>query len=187
MMHRLLQIPLMGALLAWALCAHGQAGAHEPLQPEVIHDSGRSVPLAPYVAQLVGDADDPGILDGITFPYRTPLRPGVLARDGVQVFDPQWLTQPVFVIAADDLSMRWLAFNHEKLVQLQAVGIVVQAKSPTAFKLLQRLAQPLRLAPETGAFLSQQLMAKAGGVYPVLVHSDGRAYQILSQQEGSAQ
>lgn len=148
---------------------------------EVIHDSGRSVPLAPYVAQLVGDADDPGVLDGLRFPFRTRLRAGVLRQDGVQVFDGRWLTQPVFVVAADDLSMRWLTFNHDKLVQLNAVGIVVQAGSPAAFKMLQRLAKPLRLAPETGSYLTEQLAGAGAGVYPVLVHSNGRAYQILSQ------
>lgn len=148
---------------------------------EVIHDSGRSVPLAPYVAQIVGDADDASVMDGLRFPYRTQLRAGVLRQDGLPVFNSKWLTQPVFVLAADDLSMRWLAFNHDKLVQLKAVGIVVQAGSPAAFKMLQRLAKPLHLAPETGKYLTEQLARAGAGVYPVLVHSNGRAYQILPQ------
>ncbi|WP_404299138.1 PFL_4695 family integrating conjugative element protein [Alicycliphilus denitrificans] len=150
--------------------------------PMVVHDSGRSVPLAPYVAQLVGDADDPGVLEGLRFPFGAGLlRSGVLAQDGVQVFDPAWLTQSMFVLAADELSLRWLAFNHDKLVQLQAVGIVVQAGSPVAFKVLQRMASPLRLAPETSSWLSQRLVDVGAGVYPVLVHSTGKAHQILFQ------
>ncbi|MDX4957821.1 PFL_4695 family integrating conjugative element protein [Delftia acidovorans] len=154
-----------------------------PAKLDVLHDSGRSVPFAPYVAQLVGDADDPGVLDGLRFPFGARiLRNGVLAQEGLQVFDSAWMTQPVFVLAADELSMRWLAHNKDQLVQLQAVGIVVQAGSPLAFKSLQRLAMPLRLAPETGSWMSEQLVAAGANAYPVLVHSNGRAYQILFQE-----
>lgn len=167
--------------MTWALGSWAATGAaNEAL--EIVHDSGHSVPLSPYVAQIVGDANDPGVLDGLRFPYRTPqLRAGVLGRDGLKVFDSKWLTQPVFVLAADELSIRWLAFNHAKLVQLSAVGIVVQAGSAKAFKVLQRMAAPLRLAPDTGSYLTEQLSAVGAGVYPLLVHSDGKAYQILPQ------
>ncbi|WP_254303013.1 DUF2859 domain-containing protein [Comamonas thiooxydans] len=94
----------------------------------MIHDSGKSVPLAPYVAQIVGGTDEANVLDGLRFPFRSQLRGGVLKQDGVQVFNGQWLTQPMFVIGADDASLRWVAFNHKKLIQLNAVGIVVQAR-----------------------------------------------------------
>lgn len=177
-----LKLHLLIAATTLAGLAHAQPGQQLEQPPVVVHDSGRSVPLATYVAQLVGDADDPGVLEGLPFPFGAELlRSGVLAQDGVQVFDSAWLTQPMFVLAADDLSMRWLAFNHEKLVQLQAVGIVVQAGSPKAFKAMQRMAAPLRLAPETGTWLSQRLVAVGAGVYPVLVHSTGKAHQILFQ------
>ncbi|ATH15467.1 integrating conjugative element protein [Delftia acidovorans] len=176
-------------LCTLALCsvAAAPAVAGQPLPEtqklQVLHDSGRSVPFAPYVAQLVGDADDPGVLDGLRFPFGARLlRTGVLAQEGLKVFDGVWMTQPMFVLAADELSMRWLSFNKDKLVQLQAVGIVVQAGSPLAFKSLQRLAMPLRLAPETGSWLSEQLVATGANAYPVLVHSNGRAYQILGQE-----
>ena len=69
---------------------------------EMIHDSGKSVPLAPYVAQIVGGTDEANVLDGLRFPFRSQLRGGVLKQDGVQVFNGQWLTQPMFVIGADD-------------------------------------------------------------------------------------
>lgn len=177
-----LQLHLLIAAATLAGPAFAQPGLPLEQAPAVVHDSGRSVPLAPYVAQLVGDADDPGVLEGLRFPFGAGLlRSGVLAQDGVQVFDPTWLTQPMFVLAADELSLRWLAFNHDKLVQLGAVGIVVQAGSPVAFKALQRMAQPLRLAPETGTWLSQQLATVGAGVYPILVHSTGKAHQILFQ------
>ena len=110
-------------LCALLLCAAASAVAAQPAPEspklQVLHDSGRSVPFAPYVAQLVGDADDPGVLDGLRFPFGARiLRNGVLAQEGKQVFDSAWMTQPVFVLAADELSMRWLAFNKDQLVQL---------------------------------------------------------------------
>ena len=175
-----LQPHILFAAAAFAGPVIAQPGLPLEQPPVVIHDSGRSVPLAPYVAQLVGSADDPGVLEGLRFPFGARLlRSGVLPQEGVQVFNSHWMTQPIFVLAADDLSLRWLAFNHDKLVQMQAVGIVVQAGSPMAFKALQRMAAPLRLAPETGTWLSQRLADVGAGVYPVLVHSTGKAHQIL--------
>ncbi|KGH27296.1 PFL_4695 family integrating conjugative element protein [Comamonas testosteroni] len=167
------------AILALGLACSAPALAGVEL--EMIHDSGKSVPLAPYVAQIVGGTDEANVLDGLRFPFRSQLRGGVLKQDGVQVFNGQWLTQPMFVLGADDASLRWVAFNHKKLIQLNAVGIVVQAATPAAFKLLQQVANPLQLAPDTGAFLAETLIAKGAPVFPVLVHSNGRAYQILPQ------
>ena len=156
-----------------ALCVDAAAA------PVVVFDSGKSVPLAPYVAQLVGDAEDPGVLDGVPFPIRSSLKSAVLVQEGLQVFDPTWLTQPMFVLAADPVSMRWLAYNHAKLVQINAVGIVVQSPSAAAFKALQKQAQPLQLAPETSPWLASKLSSAGAGVYPLLVQPNGRVYQIL--------
>lgn len=148
--------------LGFACSAPALAG----VELEMIHDSGKSVPLAPYLAQIVGGTDEANVLDGLRFPFRSQLRGGVLKQDGVQVFNGQWLTQPMFVIGADDASLRWVAFNHKKLIQLNAVGIVVQAATPSAFKLLQQVASPLQLAPDTGAFLANTLIAKGAPVFP---------------------
>ncbi len=161
-----------------AAAAQGRDGADVALQ--IIHDSGRGVPMAPYLAQLAGDADDPGALSGVPFPFVTRrLRGGVLQVEGTPVFQPEWLTEAVFVVAADDVSFRWLAYNHARLVQLQAVGVVVQAGTAAAFQMMQRLARPMRLAPDSGEWMSERLAAAGAGVYPVLVQTDGRAYQIL--------
>lgn len=168
-----------------AAAAKGRDGADVALQ--IIHDSGRGVPMAPYLAQLAGDADDPGALSGVPFPFVTRrLRGGVLQVEGTAVFQPEWLTEAVFVVAADDVSFRWLAFNHARLVQMQAVGVVVQAGTAAAYQVMQRLARPMRLAPDSGEWVSERLAAAGAGVYPVLVQTDGRAYQILTQDTGPA-
>lgn len=164
---------LAGCLAAaWSFAAAAQ-------QPQVVYDSGRSVPFAPYVAQLVGDADDPNGIDERLFPLRTSLQSSMLPQDGLQVFDPSWLTQPMFVLAADDISMRWLAYNHAQLVQLKAVGIVVKSSNAAAFKALQKMAAPLHLAPETSSWLASRLHKAGAGVYPLLVHTNGKVFQIL--------
>lgn len=150
--------------------------------PQVIHDSGRSVPLTPYVAQLIGDADDPTGIDARLFPIRSSLKSSVLTTEGLQVLDPTWLTQPMFVLAADDVSVRWLAYNHTKLLQLNAVGIVVQSPSAKAFKALQKMAMPLHLAPESSPWLASRLHQAGAGVYPLLVQTNGRVFQILGDQ-----
>ncbi|GEM_PF-1971235 len=168
-----------------AAAAQGRDGADVALQ--IIHDSGRGVPMAPYLAQLAGDADDPGALSGVPFPFVSRrLRGGVLQVEGTAVFRPEWLTEAVFVVAADDVSFRWLAFNHARLVQMKAVGVVVQAGTAAAYQVMQRLARPMRLAPDSGEWMSERLAAAGAGVYPVLVQTDGRAYQILTQDTGPA-
>lgn len=161
-----------GLAAMWSISAAAQL-------PQVVYDSGRSVPLAPYVAQLVGDADDPAGIDERLFPLRTSLQSAVLPLDGLQVFEPTWLTQPMFVLAADDISIRWLAFNHAKLLQLNAVGIVVKSSSAAAFRALQKMAAPLPLAPETSSWLAARLHKAGAGVYPVLVQTNGQVFQIL--------
>lgn len=143
----------------------------------VLHDSGRGVPLATYIAQLVGAAEENTVLPQTVFPYHTALAPGVLTREGMPVLDAAWLTQPMVIVSADDRSMRWLAFNRERLQQLHAVALVVQAQNAQAFKALQQLAD-LPIAPETSPWLAQRLIKAHAGVYPLLIHTDGRAYQI---------
>jgi integrating conjugative element protein (TIGR03765 family) len=166
---------LAGCLAAaWSIAAAAET-------PHVVYDSGRSVPLAPYVAQLVGDADDPSGIDDRLFPLLTSLQSSVLSKDGLQVFDPTWLTQPMFVLAADDISMRWLAYNHAKLVQLKAVGIVVKSQNAASFRALQKMALPLQLAPETSPWIASHLIQAGAGVYPLLVQTNGKVFQILGE------
>ncbi|WP_287919151.1 DUF2859 domain-containing protein [Comamonas sp.] len=170
--------PLLLLLVsAWMLTT---AHADEPA-PQVLFDSGRSVPMSAHIAQLVAGDEESNVLEGLTFPFRTSLTTKVLQREGVQVFDAAWMTQPLAIVAADELSMRWLAFNHVQLRKLGAVIVVVQAKDAQAFKLLQQFIKPLGVAPELSPWLASRLQSAGAGVYPLLVHTDGRAYQSMFQ------
>lgn len=173
-------VPSLKALVAIAAWMLASAHADEPA-PQVLYDSGRSVPISAHIAQLVAGDEESNVLEGLSFPFRTRLTTKVLKREGVQVFDAAWLTQPLAVVAADELSMRWLAFNHDKLRKLGAVIVVVQAKDAQAFKLLQQFVKPMGVAPELSPWMASRLQAAGAGVYPVLVHTDGRAYQVMFQ------
>ena len=168
---------LLAAMAAFTLFT---AYADEPA-PQVLFDSGRSVPISAHIAQLVAGDQESNVLEGLSFPFRTNLTTKVLPQEGMQVFDSAWMTQPLAVVAADELSMRWLAFNHDKLRKLGAVIVVVQAKDAQEFKLLQQFVKPLGVAPELSPWLASRLQAAGSGVYPLLVHTDGRVYQTMFQ------
>ena len=174
-------------LAPWLLMAAGSASlagptATRPDQPvalTVIHDSGRSIPIAPYLSYLVASTEQPGVLPGFVFPIRAGLRPGLLAIDGVQVFEPQWLVQPIFVVGTDKASMLWLKHNRDRLLALHAWGVVIAAPEIGSFKALQGFAEGLPVAPSRGAWLDQRLARAGVTAYPVLIGIDGKAHQIL--------
>ena len=65
---------------------------------------------------------------------------------------------------------------------MAAVGLVMNAESIAAFKHLQRLAEPLPLAPGPDRWLEGELLARGVTVLPVLIQFDGTAVQYLGAQ-----
>lgn len=175
----MMRFRLVPALMACLLAASAVQANSPALQ--VLHDSGRSVPFAPLIAQLVAGDEEESVLEGISFPFATSLQPKVLKQAGQQVLDPSWLTQPIAIVGTDAVSQQWLKFNYDTLLHLGSVVLVVQAQHPQAFKQVQDLVQPMGVAPELSPWLAERLHAAGVGVYPVLVHTDGRAYQLLFQ------
>lgn len=172
-----------GALLAagapvllWTLASH--AGA-QPLP--VAHDAGPGVPIGAHLAPLLAPQERSGASELVQFPVRTPgLVPGRLA--GTPRWpDAQWLTQPVFLVGDDAASRRWLRQHRQRLVDMHAAGLVVQAPSDAAFRRLQVLAEGLPLAPGPTPWLSQRLATLHAAVLPLLMRSDG----VLTQQVAS--
>jgi integrating conjugative element protein (TIGR03765 family) len=147
---------------------------------EVIYDSGRGVPVAPYLTYLVNmePAASEQVLPGLQFPLRTRLKPGVL-RVAKQVFDPQWLAQPMFLVGDDLSALGWLQWNRWRLLRAGAWGLVVQAESPATFRALKTLAPELQFAPG-GDWIDAQMILAGIDVYPVLIGLDGIAVQILT-------
>jgi integrating conjugative element protein (TIGR03765 family) len=153
---------------------------------DVVSDHHPSVPAAPYFRAFVAEPSHPAVMDGVQFPLRTTLRSAVLPTQGVSVFKPQWLTSPVFVLGTDPVSQRWLSLNLRALLSMGAMGLVVQADSPEAFKNLQVLGDGLSLVPTRSPWLEKQLLTAQADVYPLLIQLDGTALQIVPQPESGS-
>lgn len=173
-MHKSLRLPLAAVLLLGALAqAQAQTAAAPALRQ--IDAGGPTVPVDPYFSYLIAGDDQPAVLQGLTFPMVSRLKPGVLIGRSRQVIDPQWLTQPIFVVGADEVSLAWLRRHQDALRRLGASGVVVSAPSAQAFKQAQRAADGLPLAPALGSWLQDRLVAAGVSVVPLLIALDGHA------------
>jgi len=171
------------ALLCQLVATASLLGAGAPIQAQTgaapalrqIDAGGPTVPVDPYFSYLIAGDDQPAVLQGLTFPMLSQLKPGVLIGRSRQVIDPQWLTQPIFVIGADDLSLAWLRRHQDALRRLGASGVLMAAPSAQAFKQAQRAADGLPLAPALGTWLQERLIAAGVTVVPLLIALDGHA------------
>lgn len=77
---------------------------------------------------------------------------------------------PLFLIGDDDFSRRWLTEKKEQLIELNAVGYVVNVDTETAWDTLNELAQGLTLLPISGSDLALRLGLNH---YPVLIRDKG--------------
>ncbi|WP_024910508.1 PFL_4695 family integrating conjugative element protein [Chania multitudinisentens] len=78
--------------------------------------------------------------------------------------------RPMFLIGDDDLSRRWLSLRRDTLVQLNAVGLVVNVASEVAFNDLKKQADGMELLPVSGSDLAKRLGLSH---YPVLLTEKG--------------
>ena len=164
------------AVLGLAGSAMAQAPAPALIQ---IDAGGASVPMEPYYSFLLPGEEQPGVMSGLRFPMTSRLEPGIFEGRSRQALDPRWLTQPIFVIAAEPDSLVWLQRNRAALHAMSATGVVVSAVNEEAFKIIQREAKGLPVAPALDPWLQDRLMAAGVNVVPVLIQIDGHASQEL--------
>lgn len=124
-------------------------------------DEAQEIPTGSQVLTL-STPDKASVL-----PIHTPeLTPGPL--------EPRSLSMPgmrsIFLIGDDELSRRWLALRRDQLIQLNAVGYVVNVASKAAWEDLQRQADGLELLPVSGSDLAVRLGISH---YPVLISEKG--------------
>lgn len=170
------------ALLALSALACAQGVQVPSPDMEVLNPQGGGIPLAPYLSELV--SKDPkatgSVMPRLVFPIQTEaLTPGRLPGDGIAVLKPRWLAQPIFLVGMDVLSMTWLNFNKDRLLAMNATGLVVHAADADDFRLIQDMAPDLAYAPASGAWLDQQMNKAGVRVYPVLIDTQGKAWQRL--------
>ncbi|SPY36896.1 integrating conjugative element protein [Proteus mirabilis] len=100
-------------------------------------------------------------------PVRTPeLTPGYQPNRTLNLSG----MSPLFLIGDDNFSRRWLAEKKEQLIELNAVGYVVNVDTETAWDELNELAQGLTLLPVSGSDLALRLGFTH---YPVLITDKG--------------
>ena len=144
----------------------------------VIYDSGDTQSLAPFL-EILGDPPAAEIRDALAvpalgaadikhlLPIRSPrLTPGSVAPRVIK----RPFAAPLFMIGADPRSEQWLIQHRARLVQLGAVGMLVEVPDEAALKRLIALAKGLTLLPASGSDLAESLELDH---YPVLITQDG--------------
>ncbi|PVZ81200.1 integrating conjugative element protein [Serratia sp. S1B] len=122
---------------------------------EGINPQGESPDVRPTVPALPGTT--------VTTPELTPGK-----VDAREMNLPGM--RPLFLIGDDDLSRRWLSLRRDTLVQLNAVGLVVNVASEASLNDLKQHADGLTLVPTSGSDLARRLKLFH---YPVLMTEKG--------------
>lgn len=158
------------AAAAWLLASVGLRA-----EPTVIHDTGTARPLAEYVEPIEPTSPPPtappsGIADftKALFPVKTPeLTPGPVTSSALSL---PHLLYPVFLVGTDALSRDWLFRYRDRLRELNAVGLLVEAASEADYEAMAQLAAGVRLVPVSGSDLAARLKLSH---YPVLISKIG--------------
>jgi integrating conjugative element protein (TIGR03765 family) len=160
------------ALLNWS----GNANASSLT---VIEDQGGASAL-PYYERLQPNPQTSDIKEVKPIPLQGPvteahmlpvvshkLSPGrVVAR----VNNAGGLSQPIFLIGSDDLSVVWLKQRGDVLRELGAVGLVVNVSDANSLASLRKVAAGLTLIPASGDDIAGLLKISH---YPVLITQTG--------------
>jgi integrating conjugative element protein (TIGR03765 family) len=141
----------------------------------VIYDSGKTQPIAPFldvfdagnaspqqspvpIKSQIGAADPEAWL-----PIQSPgLTPGpVQARSHDRPF-----ARPFFLIGSDTRSRQWLQDHRDRLKDIGAVGMLVQADTLEDVRTIAELADGLSILPASASDIAQALGISH---YPVLI------------------
>ncbi len=141
----------------------------------VIYDSGDTEPIAPFLGPFESNNEIPqqdprsiepqiGAADPKSWlPIQSPgLTPGIVqTRSHDRPF-----ARPFFLIGSDTRSWQWLQDHREQLMEIGAVGMLVQAETVDDLGAIAALADGLSILPASASDI-----AKALGIshYPVLI------------------
>ncbi len=145
----------------------------------IIYDNGNTQPIAPFLGVFEPADESPqqspvptkpqlGAADpGAWLPIQSPgLIPGLVqARSHDRPF-----ARPFFLIGSDARSRQWLRDHRERLKEIGAVGMLVQADILEDLHAIAELADGLSILPASASDI-----AKALGIshYPVLITAHG--------------
>lgn len=138
----------------------------------VIYDSGNTQPLAPYLPEQVSKdiSRERPKPDTALFqlPITTPsMQPGEVQTEPKSL---RYLQQPLFLVGSDRMSRDWLIAKREQLIEIGAVGLLIEAQNVEQIEEMISLAKGVRLVPASAEGFASQL----GLVhYPVLLSKEG--------------
>jgi len=165
--------------LLWLVLFLAKAGGLEA-EPRILHDSGQAISIEPYMAPMKPKLQPPGQLppppaltvDSYGLPVKTPsMTPGkVHARSLPALQGKMAGARPLFLVGADQWSLQWIQQNQARLLELQAVGMVVDVDTESDLKILRQAAGGLQLMPASGEAVAKGLGLKH---YPVLIAPPG--------------
>ncbi|EIF42852.1 hypothetical protein DOK_11746 [gamma proteobacterium BDW918] len=107
------------------------------------------------------------------FPIRTKaMAPGKVGPDEMPKVPPSYvMTNPIFIIGDDPLSLDWLKRNKAFLAGESAVGLVVNVETPARMNEIRRIAGPgVKITISPGDELSESLGIKH---YPFYLGRNG--------------
>ncbi len=170
------------------LVASGLLMAGPPVRALVeVATAGPTEQAAPYLAEIqaesaqaqprVPETPEPPSVEQVLagwLPVTTPeLSPGPLEASALPVETRNALpamSVPLFVVGADEQSLRWLAAWAPELKRLGAAGLAVEVPDMAAWERLKAVAAGLDLVPVSGSSLAQEMGLRH---YPVLVTREG--------------
>ncbi len=145
----------------------------------VIYDNGNTRPLALYLESIQGPVapretlttPDVPLLGAADPEQWLPIRSLGLTPGRVEkrvVSRP--FARPFFLIGSDALSKQWLAIHRDRLAEIGAVGMLVQAETVDDLRAIAALADGLPILPASASDIAEALDLSH---YPVLITKDG--------------
>ena len=145
----------------------------------VIYDSGDTQPIAPFLdtfeysettapqrsailSPQLGAADPASLL-----PIRSP---GLTLGPVQPKTHDRPFARPFFLIGSDTLSRQWLLEHRERLKEVGAVGMLIQADTRDDLQAIAELAAGLSVMPASGSDIAKALSISH---YPVLITPHG--------------
>ncbi len=137
-------------------------------EPVVIYNSGHTQPLVhpPSNQQLRAKPSKNHQVNFPRVPVVTPtMSPGKISPRSIH---HPYLSNPIFIVGYDMISLSWLQEHKEKLKQNHAIGIVVNVQTEQQVNQLQQVAGGIQITPVSGTKVAKQLSLAH---YPVLISS----------------
>jgi integrating conjugative element protein (TIGR03765 family) len=146
----------------------------------VIYDSGETYPLARFLEVF----DEEQVQEA--GPQASPVQPTLGAADPEHLLPIRSLgltpgrveprdirrpfARPFFLIGADGLSREWFATHRDRLAEIGAIGMLVEAQTLDDLRAIAAIAEGLPILPASAGNIAEALGLAH---YPVLITKDG--------------